>query len=278
MSTLPLSPDELLTTTRSVRKRLDLYPAGADGADPGVPGDRAAGPQSGSNAQSWHWIVVTDPEQRSAIGEVYRRRSGPTRTPAAPPGAVRRRPGPRRRRSCGSARAPPSSASAWATCRCWSSPAAASASCPPATRPDVWGSLLPGRVELHARRPRPRAGTAWTTLHLDYEAEVAELLGLPDDVRQGVLIPTAFYTGDTFRPAPARTPRRGPAPRPLVTGLRVRVGGGGRRSRGRRGDTRRGPGRPPASTAAPARRRARRGSPAAAGPGPSGGSRSPAPR
>jgi hypothetical protein len=31
---------------------------------------------------------------------------------------------------------------------------------------------------------------------------VAELLGLPDDVRQGVLVPTAYYTGDTFKPAP----------------------------------------------------------------------------
>ena len=45
-------------------------------------------------------------------------------------------------------------------------------------------------------------GTAWTTLHLAHEAEVAEILGLPSDVRQGVLIPTAYYTGETFRPAP----------------------------------------------------------------------------
>jgi nitroreductase len=45
-------------------------------------------------------------------------------------------------------------------------------------------------------------GTAWTTLHLSYEREVAEVLGLPDDVRQGVLIPTAYYTGESFAPAP----------------------------------------------------------------------------
>jgi hypothetical protein len=44
-------------------------------------------------------------------------------------------------------------------------------------------------------------GTAWTTLHLQYEAEIAGLLGLPGDIRQGALIPTAYYTGDTFRPA-----------------------------------------------------------------------------
>jgi nitroreductase len=48
-------------------------------------------------------------------------------------------------------------------------------------------------------------GTAWTTLHLRYEQEIAALLGLPDDVRQAALIPVAYYTGDTFRPA-ARQP------------------------------------------------------------------------
>jgi nitroreductase len=45
-------------------------------------------------------------------------------------------------------------------------------------------------------------GTAWTTLHLRYEKEIAELLGIPADIRQGVLIPTAYYTGETFQPAP----------------------------------------------------------------------------
>ena len=48
-------------------------------------------------------------------------------------------------------------------------------------------------------------GTAWTTLHLEYEAEVADLLALPPGVHQAALIPTAYYTGDTFGPA-ARTP------------------------------------------------------------------------
>ncbi len=68
MPTLPLSPDELLTTTRSVRKRLDLSRP--------VPMELireclqiALQAPTGSNAQKWHWIVVTDPGQRKAIGE-----------------------------------------------------------------------------------------------------------------------------------------------------------------------------------------------------------------
>ena len=60
------------------------------------------------------------------------------------------------------------------------------------------------RVELHAGLPGQGLGTAWTTLHLRYETEIAALLGLPDDIRQGALIPTAYYTGDTFRRAARR--------------------------------------------------------------------------
>ncbi|MDQ1738763.1 MAG: hypothetical protein QOE53_415, partial [Pseudonocardiales bacterium] len=70
--TLPLDPDELLTTTRTVRKRLDLTRP--------VPPELireclevALQAPSGSNRQHWHWIVVTDAGQRRAVGEVYRR-------------------------------------------------------------------------------------------------------------------------------------------------------------------------------------------------------------
>jgi nitroreductase len=45
-------------------------------------------------------------------------------------------------------------------------------------------------------------GTAWTTLHLRYEKEISELIAVPPDIRQGVLIPTAYYTGDSFKAAP----------------------------------------------------------------------------
>jgi nitroreductase len=47
-------------------------------------------------------------------------------------------------------------------------------------------------------------GTAWTTLHLHYATEIAARLGLPGDIRQSALIRTAYYTGDTVRPATCR--------------------------------------------------------------------------
>src|SRR4051812_50097680 len=91
MTLLPLDPDELLTTTRSARKRLDL--------DRPVPLELvreclevALQAPTGSNQQGWHWIVVTDPGLRAQIGEYYRRsfaahRDSPGRAARPPPGA-----------------------------------------------------------------------------------------------------------------------------------------------------------------------------------------------
>ena len=47
-------------------------------------------------------------------------------------------------------------------------------------------------------------GAAWTTLHLAYEQEVGDLLGIPETVTQAALIPVAYYTGDDFKPATRR--------------------------------------------------------------------------
>ena len=66
----------------------------------------------------------------------------------------------------------------------------------------LWGSLLPAAWSYMLAARARRLGTAWTTLHLRYEREISELLGMPPDIRQGALIPTAYYTGDTFQPAP----------------------------------------------------------------------------
>ena len=61
-----------------------------------------------------------------------------------------------------------------------------------------------GRLELHAGGRARGLGTAWTTLHLGFEAEAAELLGIPPTVTQVALVPVAFYTGDTFKPGTRR--------------------------------------------------------------------------
>ena len=64
--------DRLLTTTRSVRKRLDLLrpvePALIERAI-----EVALQAPTGSNSQGWHFVVVTDPDVRGEIAAIYRR-------------------------------------------------------------------------------------------------------------------------------------------------------------------------------------------------------------
>jgi nitroreductase len=47
-------------------------------------------------------------------------------------------------------------------------------------------------------------GTAWTTVHVECETEMADLLGIPRDVTQVALVPVAHTVGDQFSPAPRR--------------------------------------------------------------------------
>jgi nitroreductase len=198
---LELSADELLTTTRSVRKRLDLGKA--------VPLELVRecieialqGP-SGSNRQTWHWVVVTDAEKRAAVGEYYRRAvekylqgsgaAGKLFADDPVRGPVQRRIG---------------SSVAYLGERMSQVPVLVlpcieAKSLPAGNQAGLWGSILPSAWSYMLAARARGLGTAWTTLHLNYEKEVAELLGLPEEVRQSVLIPTAYTIGTDFKPAP----------------------------------------------------------------------------
>ena len=198
---LPLTPDELLTTTRTVRKRLDLTrPVPLDLVRECL--EIALQAPSGSNRQGWHWVVVTDAEKRRAIGDVYRRvAEGYVRSAGSAGRLFQDDPerGPVQSRIGDSV--------AYLGEHMGEVPVLV-IPCITARRLDagnqagLWGSLLPAAWSYMLAARSRGLGTAWTTLHLRYEEEVAELLGLPSDVRQGALIPTAYYTGETFRPAP----------------------------------------------------------------------------
>ena len=197
MTLLLLDPDELLTTTRSVRKRLDL--------DRPVPLELvkeclevALQAPTGSNTQGWHWIIVTEPELRAQIGEYYRRsyyayreQRGTARGSAEKQAATER----------------VVTSSDWLADHMGEVPVLviasifASEELPAENQAGLWGSLLPAAWSYQLAARARGLGTAWTTLHLAYEKEVAELLGIPPRVRQGVLLPTAYFKGETFRPA-----------------------------------------------------------------------------
>jgi nitroreductase len=187
--------DKLLTTTRAVRRRLDLSRA--------VPIslvkeclELALQAPTGTNAQTWRWIVVADPHQRRALADLYQHppaipisRTG-TRSPAVPDT-------PQQRRVMVSSRflidhmhevpllvvpciLDAGGAAGWA----------------PSIYPAVWSFLL-------ALRSRG-LGSVITTAHLFREQEAASLLGLPAGYVQACLLPVAYYTGEEFRPAVRR--------------------------------------------------------------------------
>jgi nitroreductase len=200
--TLPLGPDELLTTTRSVRKRLDL--------DRPVPLDLvreclevALQAPSGSNQQGWHWMVVTDPGLRAQIGEHYRHSFDAYRNSAGYAG--RAATGSEERQAV---QARVATSAEYLAEKMGDVPVhviaciTAGEELPAGNQAVLWGSLLPAAWSFQIAARARGLGSAWTTLHLRYEKEISELLGIPPHVRQGVLLPTAYYTGETFKPAP----------------------------------------------------------------------------
>jgi nitroreductase len=201
-----LTPDELLTTTRSVRRRLDL------GRPVSVELVReclriALQAPSGSNAQRWRWLVVIDPVKRAAIGEIYLRawrQYAADRDLSDRPGGTG---GPG---EAATDRRVIASAAHLAhhmgevpvmVIPCLELSTAELAA---GNQAGLWGSLLPAAWSYMLAARARNLGTAWTTLHLQYEQQVAELLGLPARVRQGALIPTAHTIGGTFKPARRR--------------------------------------------------------------------------
>jgi len=200
VATLPLTPDELLTTTRTVRRRLDLTRD--------VPMELirecleiALQAPSGSNRQTWEWVVVRNADRRQAIGEVYRRA---VESYLASPGFAGRLFADDAERSAVQQRVGESVrylGEHMGEVPVLVLPCLRVRSLPAGNQAGLWGSILPAAWSFMLAARARGLGTAWTTLHLAHEAEVARILRLPDDVRQSVLIPTAYYTGRTFRPA-----------------------------------------------------------------------------
>ena len=201
MPTLPLTPDELLTTTRSVRRRLDLTrPVPIDLVRECL--EVALQAPSGSNRQGWQWMVITEDSLRGAIGDYYRQAVASYLTsPGSAVGLFAGDP----ERSAVQKRVGQSVAYLgdhmgdvpMLVIPCIRAPRLSAGS-----QAGLWGSLLPAAWSYMLAARARGLGTAWTTLHLRFEKEIGELLGIPADIRQGVLIPTAYYTGETFKPAP----------------------------------------------------------------------------
>ncbi|MCK9931946.1 nitroreductase family protein [Frankia sp. Mgl5] len=207
---LDLSPDELLSTTRAVRHRLDLSrPVPWALVQECV--ELAVQAPTGRNRQRWHFIVVTDTERRRALADVFRRAVA-----AADPQAS-----PLTRRDAERMSANPSSLT-----RIRSGfqhlydnihrvPALV-VPCVEGRTDDAsvlaqsmtWGSILPAVWSFMLAARARGLGTVWTTAQAPLEREMATLLGVPyDRVMLAAFIPLAYTVGTEFRPA-TRIPLR----------------------------------------------------------------------
>jgi nitroreductase len=197
---LDLTPDELLATTRSVRKRLDLTrPVEREVLEECL--GLAQQAPTASYAQNWHFVVVTDPEQRAGLGELWRRaaRSYLERRGAAAAADDRiARLSDAVRYLADHIHEVPVHVIPCVEGRTDRAPVVVQAS--------RWGSIIPAAWSFMLAARARGLGTVWTTFHLRQEREAAELLGIPfDEVMQAALIPVAYTLGTDFKPA-ARHP------------------------------------------------------------------------
>jgi nitroreductase len=197
---LDLTSDELLSTTRAVRRRLDLTrPVEREVLEECLRLAQQA--PTASYAQNWHFVVVTDAGRRAALGELWRDVAGPYlehRAAAAAADPRVARIGEGVRHLAAHIHEVPVHVIPCVEGRTDGKPGAAQAS--------RWGSIIPAAWSFMLAARARGLGTAWTTFHLRHERKAAELLGIPyDKVMQAALIPVAYTVGTDFKPA-ARKP------------------------------------------------------------------------
>ena len=192
--------DELLGTTRSVRRKLDLErPVEPEVIETCI--DLALQAPTGAQREGWRFVVVTESDKKRALAELYRdavehfvqaRMPGRGSSEAAPevPSrylqlAVRLHDFPVLILACIEGR-PESSV---------------------ARQVAFYGSILPAAWSLMLALRSRGLGTTWTSVHLVHEAEAARVLGIPPDVTQTVLLPVAYMRDARLRRAERRPAR-----------------------------------------------------------------------
>jgi nitroreductase len=189
---LDLSIDELLSTTRAVRKRLDLTrPVEREVLEECL--QLAQQAPTGSYAQNWHFVVVTDPDKRAALAEIWREVAGPYLERRPAPDGQFVRIGDAVRHLAAHLHEVPVHVIPCIESRTEGKSVVAQAS--------VWSSIIPAAWSFMLAARSRGLGTVYTTFHLYKEREAAEILGIPyDEVMQAALIPVAYTIGTDFKP------------------------------------------------------------------------------
>ncbi|MBK8959503.1 MAG: nitroreductase family protein [Proteobacteria bacterium] len=195
--------DHLLSTTRSVRKRLDFNrPVEREVITRCI--DLALQAPTGGNSQGWSFMVVTDEAKRAAISALYKKAF---KLYSSDPNMRSRYDGDSDDLRAKQLDRVLSSAD-YLSDNMHRAPALVIAciegrveKASALEQAGVYGSILPAAWSFMLALRSRGLGTAWTTLHIMYEQEVANILGIPATVTQAALFPVAYFTGDDFKPA-----------------------------------------------------------------------------
>jgi nitroreductase len=197
---LNLSADDVLMTTRSVRKRLDFdRPVEREVLEECL--EIAMQAPTGSNSQGWAWVVVEDPDKKRAIADYY---GGNFDLYAQSAGAQYPEGDPRNDQRDGVRSSAMYLRENFHRVPYMVIPVIRGRvdNMPGAVQAGFWGSILPAAWSLMLAARERGLGSAWTTLHLPNEKEVAELLGIEyDKWSQAGLFPIAYTKGTDFKPA-----------------------------------------------------------------------------
>ena len=199
-----ISADEVLRTTRAIRKRLDF--------DRPVPREViracleiAVQAPTGSNRQNWHFVVITDETQRNAIGDLYRRAVAAAQSDAR----ALTRIDPVNAATYEAQTARVNSSAYWFFDHIQRAPGML-IPCISGRTDGPWrmatashvGSVIPAAWSFMLAARARGIGSVWTTVHLALEEEAASILGIPyAEVMQVALIPFGYVIGDPFREA-----------------------------------------------------------------------------
>jgi len=191
--------DKLLTTTRSVRKRLDYSrPVPLDVIQQCI--EIAIQAPTGSNQQGWSFLIVTDAGKKKRLADLYRKGVeiyAQMPQPVRPADDLRTQ---QRARGLMSSlhlvqtmEQAPLFLIPCIEGRVENAPQFAQASTYGSILPAVWSFMLAARAR--------GIGAAWTTIHLLFEKEAAAILEIPDHITQAALLPVAYFKGKDFKPA-----------------------------------------------------------------------------
>jgi nitroreductase len=210
MANLNLTTDELLSTTRAVRKRLDF--------DRDVTREvlmecmqLALQAPSGSNAQGWQFLFVTDPEKRAAIAAIYKEIfTGYAASPMAASSMNSDDP------TIAAAQARVLSSAQYLADNMHRAPVlfipctqgrvdGVTGAMANTAQSGSFGSIIPAAWSFMLAARSRGLGTCLTTMHLIQERKVAEILDIPyEEVTQVALIPVAYTLGTDFKAGPRK--------------------------------------------------------------------------